>query len=110
MAKKWLVLRTNHGFKGRMWLEGQVVEFADDVTPPHHFELITAKTKIVTEESSVVTPVALSQMQVNKNKPTTAATALKDQGVAHKPLTDAERAAIANLNETGAVSPNGELD
>jgi hypothetical protein len=35
--KKYKVIRTCHGFKGRLWEEGQIVELEDDETPPSHF-------------------------------------------------------------------------
>ena len=39
--KKYRVLRNCSGFKGRRWNEGAEVEFEDDETPPHHFQLLS---------------------------------------------------------------------
>lgn len=48
--KKYTVLRDCHGFQGRYWSKGTVIELADDVTPPKHFKLVS--------EGSVAKPVA----------------------------------------------------
>ena len=42
---KYLVRTTNHGFKGRYWTEGEIVEFPTDVIPDkRYFEVITKNT------------------------------------------------------------------
>lgn len=112
--KKYLVLRTNHGFKGRYWVEGQTVSFEDNVVPPHHFQLITEKTKLPEAEKFQVEPTTLSALQGQVKKTPTAAQALKDDvGVAQKPLTEEELKAIAALNEGseegGSESGSGEI-
>lgn len=38
--KKYLVKTTCHGYKGRLWDEGEIVELEDDANPPNHFQLI----------------------------------------------------------------------
>ena len=38
--KKYIVSRSCHGYKGRMWDEGQIVELEDGSNPPRHFQLI----------------------------------------------------------------------
>ena len=43
--KQYKVLRNCSGFKGRRWEKDMVVEFEDDATPPHHFELIKSGKK-----------------------------------------------------------------
>ena len=79
--KKYLVVRTNHGFQGRMWYQDQEVEFEDDVVPPHHFQLLDGKDaakKAVAEREEE--KVALSQHQKKVVKPQpTAGEVLKSQ-------------------------------
>lgn len=38
--KKYIIATTCHGYKGRMWEEGQIVELEDDDNPPRHFKLV----------------------------------------------------------------------
>lgn len=93
MAKKYLVLRDNHGFKGRYWTKDDVVEFPDDVTPPKHFELITKKTKLP-EGADASKPVnTMSELQRQSISPEkTAGELMKDQKqVGQVPLSDAEK-------------------
>lgn len=100
--KKYLVKKTNHGFKGRYWQEGQIVSFEDNVIPNKHFELITPATKMPVAEKDMISPASLSQAQNQAKKAPTAAQALKDQseaGTATKPLSDQEKEQLANLKE-----------
>ena len=41
--KKYRVLRTCSGFRGRRWYEDEIVELEDDAKPPYHFELVKGK-------------------------------------------------------------------
>lgn len=106
--KKYLVKCTNHGFKGRYWVEGQIVSFEDNVVPNKHFELITPATKLPVPESHQITPAALSQARAQQAvKEPTAAQALKDQseqGIATKPLSDVEKDQLKNLDEGSGVA------
>ena len=80
--KKYLVLRTNHGFQGRMWTEGAVVEFDDDVVPhPKNFKLMDgskqaqAVVEVMEEQAKT-----LSEIQRKSLKPQpTAGEVLKKQ-------------------------------
>ena len=70
MAKKYLVLRDNHGFQGRMWHKDAVVEFDDDVVPPHHFQCLDGKPAAKAAEAAVVEEkAALSQLAIKAVKP-----------------------------------------
>ena len=64
---KYKVLRTNYGFQGRMWTEGEIVEFADDVTPPHHFELYYGEE--VKEEPKVEVNDPMKPQKIEIGKP-----------------------------------------
>lgn len=79
--KKYLVLKTNHGFQGRLWAKDAVVEFDDDVTPNKHFQLLDGKAQAKKAEEAVVEEkMALSQLQAKVVKPLpTAGTILKGQ-------------------------------
>lgn len=79
--KKYLVLRTNHGFQGKMWMKDQEVQFEDDIEPPHHFQLldggIAAKKAV---EAVKIEKEAYSQIQTKAVKPLpTAGSVLKSQ-------------------------------
>ena len=54
---KWIVKRTCHGFKGRYWEEGTIVELEDDVNPPNHFERYDSKKIKITEKTEIVDPM-----------------------------------------------------
>ena len=79
--KKYLVLRNTHGFQGRYWYQDAIVEFEDDVVPPHHFQLLSGKAEVLKAEEKIVDEkTALSQMQRKQVKPMpTAGTELKGQ-------------------------------
>jgi len=68
--KKYLVIRTTHGFQGRLWREGTEAEFDDDVVPPRHFQLMDGgvKHKKVVEDLEEK-EVALSQIAKKVVKP-----------------------------------------
>ena len=54
---KYLVLKTNYGFKGRYWTENEIVEFEEDVIPDkRYFERITKDT-VLPVEADVDKPV-----------------------------------------------------
>lgn len=111
--KRYLVKKTNHGFRGRYWVEGTIVSFEDDVLPNKHFELITAATKLPVPEAQQSSPATLSQAQTQNKKEPTAAQALKDQsekGTATKPLSETEQAQLKALDESasGGESPKKE--
>ena len=56
-AVKYLVKLTNHGFKGRYWTEGEIVEFPPDVLPDkRYFERITKDT-VLPVEADIDKPV-----------------------------------------------------
>lgn len=79
--KKYLVLRTNHGFQGRMWYQDAIVEFDDDVVPPHHFQLMDGKAEAkAAVEKREEEKTALSKMARQAIKPQpTAGEVLKNQ-------------------------------
>ena len=80
---KYLVRTTNHGFKGRYWTEGEVVEFPPDVIPDkRYFERITKDT-VLPVEADIDKPVntlADSIARPYKKEPT-AGQVLADQKV-----------------------------
>ena len=86
--KKYRVLRDNHGFQGRYWKAGKVVEFDDDVIPPKHFLLLDGSPvvqKIVKKIED--DKAALSQIALKSIKPTpTAGAVLKNQKKAGVPI------------------------
>ena len=54
---KYLVLKTNYGFKGRYWTENEIVEFEPDVIPDkRYFERITKDT-VLPVEADIDKPV-----------------------------------------------------
>jgi hypothetical protein len=48
---KYIVQRKCHGFRGRLWEEGEVVEIGENENPPHHFKPLETK-KAESKESS----------------------------------------------------------
>lgn len=79
--KKYLVLRNTHGFQGRYFHQDDIVEFEDDVVPPHHFQPLSGQAEVLKAEDKIVDEkTALSQMQRKQVKPMpTAGTVLKNQ-------------------------------
>lgn len=79
--KKYRVLRKTHGFQGRMWYQDDIVEFDDDVKPPHHFELLSGKAEVLSAKEKIEEEkTALSQLQRKQVKPLpTAGTVMKKQ-------------------------------
>ena len=68
--KKYIVLRTCHGYKGAMYHKDQRVEFDDNDTPPHHFQLISNDEVAKEVEKRIVDEkMALSQLQRKIVKP-----------------------------------------
>lgn len=107
--KKYLVKKTNYGFRGRYWVEGQIISFDDDVVPNKHFELITSATKMPVPEKEQISPATLSQAQTLSKKEPTAAEALKHQtGVAEKPLSKKEKEQLASLDESAVGKDTAE--
>jgi hypothetical protein len=60
--KKYKVLRDCHGFQRRHWLKGAIVEFDDDLKPPHHFLLIKGDEPKPVEDKSAPRPVVYSTL------------------------------------------------
>lgn len=79
--KKYVVLRTNHGFQGRMWVQDAIVEFENDVVPPRHFKLLENELAVKKVNEEIVNEkTALSQLQKKQVKPLpTAGSVLKTQ-------------------------------
>lgn len=56
---KYKAIRSNYGFRGKYWYEGDIVEIDKDEKVPHHFEPINGKEIKVAVKDDVV---ALSQL------------------------------------------------
>lgn len=95
--KKYLVLETNHGFRGRMWYQDDVVEFEEIVTPDkRYFELITKNT-VMPENADVNKPantLADAMAKPFKKEPTAGEVFADQEHPGQKPLSARDRKLI----------------
>lgn len=95
--KKYLVLTTNHGFRGRMWFQDDVVEFEEGVVPDkRYFELITKNT-LIPDTADVNKPantLADAMSKPFKKEPTAGEVLAHQNHPGETPLSDRDRRLI----------------